>query len=125
MTTRIESLTAGKKVSEQRVKTIARAIELGADDATVLTLVDACRVKQNSATICIPADKLEGLSRGRGWCRQGNGDAVVWGERTDLGYRVGPGRWTIGATDGFSRKNSTQWDVRHVQVGGETWTIAD
>jgi hypothetical protein len=77
-------------------------------------------------TICLPAHRYEGLSRGRGWARQGKGDSVVWGERVEgRGYRCGPGKWVVGATDGFRRKDSATWDVTHVLVGTEKWTMAE
>lgn len=75
-------------------------------------------------TVELPAGKYEHLSRGRGWARKGRGDRVEWGDRVRDGYRVGPGRWTVGSTDGFARKSSTDWDVEHVQVGTQTWTLA-
>jgi hypothetical protein len=75
-------------------------------------------------TILVPANRLENLSRGKGWARKGRGDRAEWGERADGGYRVGPGKWTVGGNDGFDRKREDVWDVEHVQVGAETWTIA-
>lgn len=111
-------------VSDARRENLARALELGADDATLVRLASAVRVSRRS-TIVLPAHRYEGLSRGRGWARQGKGNDAVWGERTDTGYRVGTGRWVVGATDGFSRKDETIWRVAHVAVGAETWTVAD
>lgn len=75
-------------------------------------------------TICLPPHRYEGLSRGRGWARKGRGANAEWGERTDGGYRVGPGRWTVGGNDGFSRKGEVIWTVEHIRVGEETWTVA-
>jgi len=96
----------------------------GTDRATLVALRDAVRVERRSATIVLPAGRLEGLSRGRGWCRQGRGDAAVWGHRCAGGYRVGPGAWVVGATDGFSRQSRTDWIVSRLVVGGDVWTIA-
>lgn len=103
---------------------LKRAIELGADDDLLHELVDAIRVSGGN-TIVIPSGKYERLSRGKGWARKGKGNSAEWGERVDGGYRVGAGRWTVGSTDGFSRKSSVEWDVKHVLVGSETWTIAN
>ena len=114
------SLTA---CSPARLETLAIAHPV-ADDATMAVLAAAVRVGRKE-TVILPADRLESKSRGRGWARQGNGAVVVWGERTDGGYRVGPGKWLVGGTDGFQRQETTNWDVKHIQVGGETWTIAD
>jgi hypothetical protein len=106
-----------------RLATLGRAIELGADDATLIALRDATRVARKD-TIVVPAHRYEGLSRGRGWARLGRGGDVRWGERVDGGYRVGPGRWSVGSTDGFFRKGADVWDCEHLRVGEETWTVA-
>jgi hypothetical protein len=119
----LETLFEGHEVSDERKETLQRAIEIGADDKTLEMLRDATRVAQRE-TIVLPSHKYENLSRGRGWARKGKGDRVTWGEREDGGYRVGPGRWSVGSTDGFNRKGSTEWTVEHVQVGSETWTVA-
>jgi hypothetical protein len=111
-------------VSPARRENLARALALGASEVTIARLANATRVNRK-ATIVLPAHRYEGLSRGRGWARQGRGERAVWGERCDTGYRVGPGRWSVGATDGFRRKDATTWTVAHVQVGSETWTVAD
>jgi hypothetical protein len=111
-------------ITQVRIKRLARAIELGADDATLTVLTEALRTSEQT-TIVLPAHRYEGLSRGRGWARKGKGASAVWGERDDDGgYRVGPGRWTVGGNDGFSRKSETTWKVEHVAVGVETWTVA-
>lgn len=115
--------TNADPIHEGRAKSLARAVELGADDATLKVLCDAMRVNR-APTIVLPAHRYEGLSRGRGWARKGRGDSAEWGERTDKGYRVGPGTWTVGGNDGFSRKGETRWTVKHVAVGAETWTVA-
>lgn len=121
----LEQLLEGHEVKDSRKETLVRAIELGASDDVLETLRDALRIHRNSQTIVLPALRYEHLSRGRGWARKGRGREVTWGERVDGGYQVGPGRWTVGATDGFSRKDSCDWSVKHVQVGSETWTIAN
>jgi hypothetical protein len=107
----------------QRLESLIRAVELGATDATIDALIDALRVGRSEKVI-LPPHHLETLSRGSGWCRQGRGSDAVWGERVDGGYRVGPGRWIVGGSDGFSRKKQETWDVKHVRVGGEIWTVA-
>lgn len=76
-------------------------------------------------TIVLPAHRFESLSRGRGWARKGKGATAVWGERVEGGYEVGPGRWEVGGHDGFNRKKSDTYDVKHIQVGAETWTVAN
>jgi hypothetical protein len=93
------------------------------DDAVFARISNALRVSRNP-TMTLPSHRFEGLSRGRGWARNGTGSDVQWGERTERGYRVGVGRWIVGATDGFSRKGQDTWTVEHVTVGDATWTIA-
>ena len=119
----IEALVSGHEVGPNRLKSLELAAELGADAATLAIIRDAIRVGYGP-TVVVPASRLEGLSRGRGWARQGRGDKVVWAERVDGGYRVGVGRWVVGGSDGFARKDSVTWDVAAVQVGGQTWTVA-
>lgn len=93
------------------------------DDAAFARISDALRVSQDT-TIDLPPHALEMKARGSGWCRRGRGEQAVWGERTAKGYRVGPGRWTIGGSDGVSRKGTVEWVVEHITVGDEIWTIA-
>lgn len=109
---------------EARIGRLTRAIELGATDEILEILCDATRTSQLT-TIVLPADRLEGLSRGRGWARKGKGSNVEWAPKAaGGGYRAGPGRWSVGATDGFYRKSNTDWDVELIQVGSEFWTVA-
>lgn len=109
-------------VGETRLALLTEAHSL-VDDATFARISDAMRVAKG-ATVVLPAHKYEGLSRGRGWARQGRGDRAVWGERVSGGYRVGVGHWVVGGNDGFKRNGETEWDVSHVTVGTETWTVA-
>jgi len=111
--------------TEARVACLTRAHEIGVDDATFRTLCESTRCPSQAPTIVLPQHKYEGMSRGKGWCRQGQGKSAVWGERERGGYRVGPGHWIVGGNDGFARKGQTEWTVEHVQVGTETWTVAE
>ena len=121
----LETLIEGHDVNDERQESLARAIELGASEAILVKLRDARRLAR-SVTITLPSHRYEQLSRGRGWARKGKGSSAEWGERTNGGgYRVGPGRWTVGANDGFNRKAEVPWIVKHVTVGSEIWTIAD
>lgn len=109
--------------SEDRREFLRLALELGADHKTICLLAEATRVARKT-TIVLPSGKYEHLSRGRGWARLGKGISAQWGERVKNGYEVGPGRWSVGSTDGFKRKSAVVWDVKNIQVGPETWTIA-
>ena len=122
-TDRLTQILAGLTVSDARRATLVRAIEIGADDAAILTLARAKRTSKHP-TIILPLGRYEHCARGKGWARRGRGDAAQWGERTSDGYRVGPGRWTVGSSDGFARKDESAWHVEAVQVGAEIWTVA-
>lgn len=119
----LEELLVEHEVSANRRETLVKAIELGATMPTLRKIRDAIRVARGN-TIILPMHHLETLSRGRGWARKGRGNDVTWGERVDGGYQVGPGNWTIGGNDGFTRKKEVKWSVENVKVGEETWTIA-
>lgn len=36
----------------------------------------------------------------------------------------GPGPLVVESSDGFSRKERAEWDVEHISVGDQTWTLA-
>jgi hypothetical protein len=114
-------------ITAARTESIEIAVELACSDAALQAIIGAVRVSRSN-TIVLPAHRFERLSRGKGWARKGRGATAVWGERDDAdpngGYRVGPGRWTVGGNDGFSRKGETVWDVQHIDVGGQIWTVA-
>jgi hypothetical protein len=115
----------GATVPESISEAVATAHEVGISDDDFIALCLARRFARKT-TVVLPQGHLEGLSRGKGWCRKGKGDSAEWGEREGAkGYRVGPGDWVVGHSDGFSRKRQDRWRVRHITVGGETWTVAD
>jgi len=107
-----------------RMESLRLATEAGADMATLTRIAGALRVARKS-TIVLPRQRLENLSRGKGWARKGRGTTATWGERVDGGYEVGAGKWTVGGSDGFTRKGEDQWTVEEIKVGAETWTIAN
>lgn len=109
--------------SDAPIELLEAAHAAGVTDGLMATLIDAVRIARGP-TVVLPRHRYEGLSRGKGWCRQGRGSRAVWGEAEKTGYRVGAGAWTVGGSDGFSRKGETKWAVTHVTVGGETWTVA-
>lgn len=110
-------------INDVRKARLTRAVELDATDEALQALVGANRTS-DTATIVLPRHRFESLSRGKGWCRKGKGNSATWGERVDGGYEVGPGKWTVGASDGYSRKGETDWVVSNITVGSEIWTVA-
>ena len=120
----IERICAeGRDVDDARRELLLIAIALGADDKILVAIREARRVSRTN-TIVLPPGRYEHLSRGKGWARLGKGDNVTWGERTKGGYCVGPGKWAVGSNDGYKRKDSVPWTVKHIAVGAETWTVA-
>ena len=113
----------GRDVDDARRETLLIAIALGASDKILVAIRDAARVSHKD-TIVLPPGRFEHCSRGRGWARLGKGDNVTWGERDAKGYLVGPGKWAVGSSDGYKRKDSVAWNVKHISVGAETWTVA-
>jgi hypothetical protein len=118
------SLTAEGRA--QRLEVVLEAAALGADATALCRIAAALRISRRE-TVVLPLHRYARLSRGRGWARLGRGHQVTWGAREpgpDGGYRVGPGRWTVGGSDGYARKGEDEWTVEHVAVGSETWTVA-
>jgi hypothetical protein len=104
------------EIRDARRASLRIAISAGADRAALRLLAEAARLSR-SALVKLPQGRFADLSRGKGWCRRSDGTFAN-------DYRVGPGRWTVGSTDGFRRKDRVTWDVSHVTVGRETWTVA-
>jgi hypothetical protein len=112
-----------QQVSDTRKESLKIAADLGADDEVLKVLAEATRVRRKD-TILLPA-KYAHTSRGKAWCRKGRGDSAEWGEREGNAFEVGPGAWTVFSSDGFRREKRVEWEVEHVQVGDQTWTVAD
>lgn len=119
---RLARLCPTHSMGQHRLDSLAIAHPL-VDDALFARLATVARLSKKSL-IVLPSGRYEHLSRGKGWARKGRGDSAEWGERGDSGYRVGPGSWVVGSSDGYSRKDQTPWKVQHVKVGEATWTIA-
>jgi hypothetical protein len=104
----------GREITDERCHTLVVAAAAGATPADLKAVAEATRASRG-AYIWVPCHRYEGLSRGRGWARLGSGKDVVWGERSNGGYRLRQeGRWVVGGHDGFQRKGETTWTVRRV-----------
>lgn len=105
----------GKTVSDARAKALTKAATAGATDAQLATLASAAMVN-TSGKIILPAHRYESCSRGRGWCR--SADGTFANERSEKGGYVvcEAGKWTVGATDGFSREARDVFAVRVMTV---------
>jgi hypothetical protein len=126
---RLAALTEGRDVTDARRGTLRLAIDLGASDETLAALVGAVRVRRAADWVPLPPHRYERLSRGRGWCghlgRRTKGSFDRFAEEVDGQYRADePGRWRVGASDGFTRKATVDWVVAHVAVGDQTWMVA-
>lgn len=108
--------------SDARRESLRIAVGLGAEVDAMRRLVAAVRLRREG-WVLLPAGKYAGLSRGRDWCRSREGGGFA--DRCDNGgFRGTPGKWEVGSTDGYNRKDKVAWDVYHVTVGTETWTVA-
>ena len=73
----------------------------------------------------LPPNRLESLSKGRGWARLGKFDDATWGVKVEGGYRVSrPGNWVVGGDDGFGRKREDSYKVARVKIGDLFWIVA-
>jgi hypothetical protein len=115
-----------KPASEKRTEILASAHGLGVDDATFKKLAESTRINR-AEEITLPSHRHETLSRGSGWATNSDiGVTLRSRESTKgAGYRVPPGKWSVGASDGYQRKGATDWTVEHVTVGPHTWTVAN
>lgn len=107
---------------------IEAAKAAGATEEQLSELQAATYVAEGTEVI-LPANRLENLSRGRGWCgylgRRTKGQFDGFADAVDGGYEADrEGRWRVGATDGFSRKRSEDYIVKRIVVGDRTFTIA-
>ena len=105
-----------EKVSPMRAGRLIFAASSGLRSAEVKKIAEANRTSAKDANgIVLPAGRFQNLSRGKGWCRLGSGNSVRWADRTDGGYLADTaGNWTVGSSDGFSRKDSVSWKVEQV-----------
>lgn len=90
---------------------------------------DFCRlacatVISEESTIILPPGRYDHCSRAKCWARQGKGPNAVWGDKVKNGYEVGPGKWTVGSSDGFKRSEQKNWEVHVIKVGSDTWLAA-
>ena len=119
---RIARLAPGEDCTE-RMDILADAADAGVSDKDLALMAKAPRIAEGDE-ITLPRHKLENLSRGKGWARCGSGRSAEWGKRCADGYRVGPGYWVVGGSDGYARKGEITWDVSHIRAGGKVWTVA-
>jgi len=122
---RIAALAIAKRhkyVSAGRLTSLTLAAELGADAATLNRLVDASLRVSRTDTILLPAGQY--AHRGKSWCRSGTGASAKWGDPRDGQFRVGPGKWLVHSDDGGTRQDNTTWDVDHIHLGDQVWTLA-
>ena len=91
-------------------------------DGTFLELYNAHKLSR-LPSIVLPKHRFASLSQGRSWCRN---------ERTkefaneyiasSEGDKVT--KFTVGGNDGFRRADKVTWDVWHIAVNGNIWTVA-
>lgn len=119
-----DAVESGKAVSN-RDAAVAVAKSLGNTEAVALLESAAAVGVQGELSVVLPPNRLESLSRGRGWARFGKHDAATWGVKCEGGYRVNrPGAWVVGGDDGFGRKREDAYKVARVKVGDLFWVVA-
>ena len=104
---------------------IAVAKSLGKHEAVAVFESAAAVGGQGELSVILPPNRMEYLSRGRGWARLGKFDDATWGARCEGGYRVNrPGVWVVGGDDGFGRKREDSYKVARVKIGEIFWIVA-
>ena len=113
------------RVVSNRDAAIAVAKSLGKDEAVAVFESAAAVGVQGELSVILPPNRLESLSKGRGWARLGKFDDATWGVKCEGGYRVNrPGVWTVGGDDGFNRKREDMYKVSRVKIGDMFWVVA-
>jgi len=107
---------------EGRKESLKLAFELGATEKTCRKILTAAKVARDGGTISI-ATRYGSLSRGKCWGRNKKTDE--WADKSDGTVYLTPGRWMVGSSDGFSRKEKAAWKVEKVSVGEQEWLIAN
>lgn len=109
--------------ADNRKESLQIAMRLGADEKTCRQLAGAERLRRVGGHIKIET-RYGGLSRGKPWARDSSDS--MWAEKEGGAVLLTPGKWKVGSSDGFSRKESPSvWVVEEIKVGEETWLIAN
>lgn len=104
---------------------IAVAKSLGKDEAVEVFQSAVSVGVQGELSVILPPNRLESLSKGRGWARLGKFDDATWGVKVEGGYLVSrPGNWVVGGDDGFGRKREDSYKVARVKIGDLFWIVA-
>ncbi len=120
-----DAAESGKAVISNRDAAIAVAKSLGKDEAVAVFESAVAVGVQGELSVVLPPNRLESLSRGRGWARLGKFDDSTWGVKCEGGYRVNrPGAWVVGGDDGFGRKREDGYKVARVKIGDLFWIVA-
>jgi hypothetical protein len=82
-------------------------------------LIADCELIAVGDKIKLPQGRFGHTSRGKSWIK-------VSGGRDNFldSYTVGAGKYTVGSSDGYTRKEKIEWKVENIQVGNEVWTVA-
>lgn len=121
---RIAALPAVEALKPARIETLAAAVEAGVSDTGLEKLATAWGTsKRHEITLPFGAHET-GRGKGRGWARMGTGSDALWGVDAERGFKVGPGEWTVGSTDGGAKSSRDRWLVEEVTVGAERWLVS-
>jgi hypothetical protein len=104
------AICGGEMPNHNRRIVICRAAATSPKPAEIRKLAKANRIGTSDG-ITLPEGRYGNLSRGKSWCRLGSGSSAQW-INADNGHRVTePGKYVVGSSDGFSRKEQTPWTV--------------
>lgn len=116
---------AAQMAVSPRDAAIAVAKSLGKDEVADLFASAVAIGVQGELSVVLPPNRLESLSKGKGWARLGKYDDATWGVKVEGGYRVNrPGNWVVGGDDGFGRKREDSYKVARVKIGDLFWVVA-
>lgn len=116
---------AEQAVISSKDAAIAVAKSLGKEEAVEVFQSAVSVGVQGELSVILPPNRLESLSKGRGWARLGKFDDATWGVKVEGGYRVSrPGNWVVGGDDGFGRKREDSYKVARVKIGDMFWVVA-
>lgn len=129
----IDQLIADDIIPDPQRSMLARASELGADESTLQVLLRASYVHQGPGHVMVPQGRYE-LAGGAGGAWRW-GDPAARAERTKTCYVLEPGYWVVRSSvasppglaapgDKSRLWSQSEWTVREIEVGAETWTIA-
>lgn len=111
---------------KQAALDLARTLNAPPEQIAEIETADAVG-RVNDPRVTLPQGRLQSLKNGKGWARLGIGVDAVFAARdvAGSGYIANkPGTWTVGESDGFSRKRQTRYNVRKMKFSDVFFIVA-